>query len=240
MTWLRRILVLLLLSVVACEAVFAVAWGRTPPADDVQARAAAYARAHDAAMLAPAQVPQLLAEAVIATEDERFYSHHGLDSIGIARAVLYDLRAWCACQGGSTLTQQLAKLLYLGGSDAGFRKLEGMALALKIEQHISKPVILADYLSVVPTGPTRNGMAGAACAYFGRPLADLDLASWALLAGLPQAPSSYDPLLHPQAAIARRLEVLAAMRSEGYISAAQLQAAAGAGYNVSSRPRCAS
>lgn len=238
MGWLRRLLLLVLGVVLALEAILAAGWVRTPPADDVQARVAAFAAAQHATLLAPAQIPPVLARAIVATEDERFYSHHGLDSIGIARAVLFDLLNRCACEGGSTLTQQLAKQLYLGGSDAGFHKVEGMALALKIEQRLSKPEILADYLSIVPTGPTRYGMAAAACAYFGRPLAALELPAVALLAGLPQAPSSYDPLAHPAAALARRAQVLESMLSERYITEAQLRAAEGAPYQPPSTRTC--
>ena len=238
MRWLRGIFVLVLLVVVAGEAVFAVAWNRTPAADDVQRRVEAYAAAHAAALLAPADIPPLLARAIVATEDERFYAHHGLDSLGIARSMLYDLAHRCACEGGSTITQQLAKALYLGGSDQGFHKLEGMALAVKIEQHLGKAEILADYLSTAPTGPTRYGMAAAACAYFGRPLARLDLPALALLAGLPQAPSSYDPLRHPAAAVGRRLQVLQAMLSEGYVTAAQVKAAAAVPYQAPAARTC--
>lgn len=234
MRWLRRLVVLALVMVLAGEAVFAVAWQRTPAADDVQVRVDAFAAAHGATLLEPADIPPVLAQAIVATEDERFYDHHGLDTIGIARAVLYDLTHACACQGASTLTQQLAKALYLGGSDFGFRKVEGMALAVKIEQQLDKAQILADYLSIAPTGPTRYGMAAAACSYFGKPLPELDLPALALLAGLPQAPSSYDPLLDPEAAIARRAQVLRSMRDDGYITEAQLQTAAAVPY---SRPR---
>lgn len=231
MSRLRRLMVLALLAVLAAEAVFAVAWARTPGAGDVQARVDAFAAAHDAKLLKAGDVPPLLAQAIVATEDERFYDHHGLDTIGMLRSVLFDLTHACACQGGSTLTQQLAKALYLGGSDFGFRKVEGMALAVKIEQQLGKGQILADYLSIAPTGPTRYGMAAAACAYFGKPLPELDLPALALLAGLPQAPSSYDPLLHPEAAVARRAQVLQALRADGYITDAQQRAAAAAPYS---------
>jgi penicillin-binding protein 1A len=145
--------------------------------------------------------------------------------VGLARAALYDVSHLCACQGGSTITQQLVKDLYLNGSDRGFSKLADMALALKVELQFSKAVILADYLSEVPTGYGLHGVAQAACAYFGRPLAALDLGEVALLAGMPQAPSAYDPRFHPHAAAVRRAEVLDAMLSEGYITAAQATAA---------------
>ncbi len=213
-------------------------WLKTPAATDVQARTLAYAAAHSAAVIRPGDVPRLLAQAIVATEDERFYRHHGIDSIGIGRAILDDIRYRCACQGASTITQQLAKILYLGGSDRGFHKLDGIALAIKIERHVDKPGILADYLSVVPTGPTIVGMGTAACVYFGHPLAGLDLAGYALLAGLPQAPSAYDPLLHPEAATSRRSEVLGLMVSEQYISQAQATAAAAQPYRAHGQSAC--
>jgi penicillin-binding protein 1A len=177
-------------------------------------------------VLQPGEFPPLLAEAVVATEDDRFFQHHGIDVEGLARAMLYDVTNMCACQGGSTITQQLVKDVYLGGSDAGIDKLADMALALKVELRFTKQQILADYLSIIPTGYGRYGMANAACADFHRPLADLDLGQLALLAGLPQAPSAYDPRLHPGDAIARRQAVLAAMMSEGYITPSQAAAAA--------------
>ncbi len=161
----------------------------------------------------------------MAAEDERFYQHHGIDVIGLGRAFLYDVTHLCACQGGSTITQQLVKDVYLSGSDGGVYKLADMALALKVEFPYTKQQILAGYLSVVPTGYGRYGMANAACADFHRPLAALDLGQLALIAGMPQAPSAYDPLLHPDLARARRTTVLKAMVDEGYITPQQASAA---------------
>lgn len=220
-------LVGLLALIAALFALLIGAWAYvlTPTADDVQTRVDAYARDRGAAVLSASAVPQQLSDAIVAIEDERFYQHHGVDSLGVARALLDDIRYRCACEGGSTITQQIAKLVYLDGSDYGFNKVEGMALALKIEMHLEKPEILADYLSIVPTGPTRTGMPAAACAYFGRPLNQLDLAAYALLAGLPQAPSFYDPLLHPEAALNRRAAVLHQLREDGFITPEELTAA---------------
>ena len=166
-----------------------VLWVATPSGDDLTGRVQVMAISEHATVLAPGEVPPLLAEAVVATEDERFYQHHGIDVIGLGRAFLYDVTHLCACQGGSTITQQLVKDVYLGGSDGGVNKLADMTLAFKVELRFNKQQILADYLSVVPTGFARYGMANAACADFHRPLAHLDLGQLALLAGMPQAPS---------------------------------------------------
>lgn len=202
-----------------------VLWVVTPSGADLQARVAALAARERATVLRPGEVPPLLAEAVVAAEDERFYQHHGIDVLGLERAFLFDVTHRCACQGGSTITQQLVKDVYLGGSDGGVYKLADMALALKVEFPYTKQQILAGYLSVVSTGYGRYGMANAACADFHRPLAALDLGQLALLAGIPQAPSAYDPLLHPDLARARRITVLEAMVDEGYITPQQASAA---------------
>ena len=232
---LRLIGLFLFIAVFFATLIGAYAYVLTPTAEDVQARVESNASAHGAVLLEPSQVPLQMGDAIVSIEDERFYQHHGLDSIGIARSLLDDIRYRCGCEGGSTITQQLAKVVYLDGSDYGFNKIDGMALALKIEGRLSKPRILADYLSIVPTGPTIVGMPAAACAYFGRPLNQLDLAGYALLAGLPQAPSVYDPLLDPQAALQRRNQVLHQMQTEGYITATQASAAMAVTYAPPSR-----
>lgn len=197
----------------------------TPSAEDVQARTAELARAEHATPIAPAGLPPRVIDALVATEDERFFQHHGVDVIGIARALLDDLRSGCLCQGGSTLTQQLVKQLYLNSDDHGLNKLRSVFLAFKVENEISKRQILADYLTVTPLGSSRYGLVNAACAYYGEPPGALDLAQSALLAGMPQAPSAYDPILHPRAARARRAAVLGLMESNGYITVAEEAAA---------------
>ena len=203
----------------------ATLWVSTPDASDVQSRVEALTRSYGVPLLGEDDVPTSLAEAVVATEDERFYSHHGVDSIGLARSVLYDAVNVCLCEGGSTITQQLVKDVYLGGSNLGYHKIEGMALAFKVEGVLSKRQIMADYLSEIPTGVNRNGVTAAACTYFRAPLRSLTLGQYALLAGVTQAPSVYDPTVNPQAAAERRSEVLQAMRNNHYITAAQAQAA---------------
>ncbi|HEY8641807.1 MAG TPA: biosynthetic peptidoglycan transglycosylase [Candidatus Dormibacteraeota bacterium] len=197
----------------------------TPPGAEIQRLTAAAAERYGVALLQPGEVPTVFADLLVATEDERFYQHHGIDVIGVGRAVLNDLQHGCLCQGGSTLTQQLVKETYLGGSDYGLNKLRGVALAFKIETAINKRQILADYLSITPLGFGLYGAPVASCAYFHRPLSALDVAQYALLAGMPQAPASYDPRNHPDVAARRRAEVLTRGVSEGYITQEQADAA---------------
>lgn len=200
-------------------------WTTVPSADDIQARVAALTSSYGVPLLIPNEVPVRLEQAVIATEDERFYQHHGIDSLGLARALLFDIVNFCPCEGGSTITAQLAKDVYLGGSDQGRNKLTDLVLALKVERVISKRQIMADYLSEIPTGYGRYGATAAACAYFRAPLSDLTLGQYALLAGVTQAPSVYDPTINPGAARERRTEVLSAMLADHYITSAQASAA---------------
>ena len=222
---LRRAALVLLLLVAAGIPTGATVWVSAPDTSDIQQRVKAITDARGVPLLGPDQVPPVLAEAVIAMEDERFYEHHGIDSIGLARAVLYDAVNLCLCQGGSTITAQLAKDVYLGGSDRGGKKFEEMVLALKVERVIGKKQILADYLSEILTGQGTYGMTAAACAYFAAPLNRLTLAQYALLGGVPQAPSLYDPTVNPNAAKQRRSEVLDQMLDLHEITAAQAKAA---------------
>ena len=213
-------------------------WVWTPPAGDVQQRVRDRTDSLGVLLLREDEVPPVLAQAVVATEDESLYSHHGIDSIGLARAVLYDVANLCLCQGGSTITEQLAKDVYLGGSDRGYNKLEDLVLALKIEQVIGKRQILADYLSVIPTGLNRYGVSAAACAYFHAPLRSLSLGQYALLAGVTQAPSLYDPTVDPAAAAARRSHVLSAMVADKMISKAEAEAAGAEQVLATTGPGC--
>ncbi len=230
MSWLpspaRRLAIGLIAVAAALGPSAATLWVSTPSAVDVQQRVRAITDAYGVVLLAPDEVPPVLAEAVVATEDERFYSHHGIDSIGLGRALLYDATHRCLCQGGSTVTQQLVKDVYLNGSDRGYNKLVDMVLALKVELVIGKQQIMADYLSEIPTGQNRNGVSSAACVYFHARLGDLTLGEYALLAGVTQAPSVYDPTVNPDLAKQRRAQVLTSMVSEKYITGAQAAAAA--------------
>ena len=220
---------LLALAVAVVASLFgpsaATLWSITPDVSDIQQRVAAVAAEHGVPLLGEGDVPELLAEAVVATEDERFYSHHGVDSIGLGRAALYDVVNVCLCQGGSTITEQLVKDVYLGGSDRGRNKLYDMVLALKAERVLSKSRIMSDYLSEITTGLGIYGVSAAACAYFRAPLQGLTLGQYALLAGVTQAPSLYDPTVDPAAARQRRSEVLAQMVADRYVTAAQARSA---------------
>ena len=172
------------------------------------------------------ELPPMLVKAIVATEDERFYSHHGVDSLGLVRSLFYDIANLCFCQGGSTITEQLVKDVYLDGSDRGYyNKLVDMVLALKVERTLSKQRILADYLSEIATGYGRRGMSAAACDYFHAPLDRLTLGQYALLAGVAQAPSAYDPTRNPELARQRRAQVLRSMVAERYITQAEADAA---------------
>jgi penicillin-binding protein 1A len=192
-----------------------------PSPTDLQSRVQALVAARGDEMLQPPEVPPLLSDAVIATEDERFYGNHGIDPVSIGRALWFDASHRCLCQGGSTITEQLVKDVFLNGSDRGLAKAGDLAVALKVGLEMPKGQVLADYLSEIPTGRGLYGVPAAACVYFGQRIGELSLADDALLAGMAQAPSAYDPRFDPTAAIRRRAEVLAAMVSEGYVSSQQ-------------------
>ena len=233
----RRLALALAIAAALSAPSGATLWVSTPSGDDIQPRVQALVASHGAPLLAEDEVPSQLAEAVVAIEDERFYDHHGIDTIGLGRSVLYDLTNTCLCQGGSTITEQLVKDVYLGGSDRGYNKLQDMALALKVEGVLGKKQILADYLSEITTGLGRYGVTNAACAYFHAPLGYLTLGQYALLAGVTQAPSRYDPTVDPGAARVRRSEVLAQMVTDHYATQAQADAA-NAEPVLSSGPGC--
>ncbi len=221
----RRLAIAVVVVAVVLAPSLSTLWISTPSAVDVQARVEDLTSHYGVGMLSPADVPTLLEKAVVATEDERFYTHHGIDSLGLARALIYDVSNRCLCQGGSTITEQLVKDVYLNGSDRGYNKMVDAVLALKVEGVLTKQQIMADYLSEITTGLGRRGVSAAACAYFRAPLQSLTLGQYALLAGVTQAPSLYDPTVDPEAAEQRRSEVLASMISERYITPAEALAA---------------
>ena len=176
------------------------------------------------------QIAPALRQATIAVEDASFHQNVGLDLRGIVRAAWSNLRSGRIVAGGSTLTQQLARNFLLDPDLARQRSLERKLreaiLALKLTASLPKDEILTLYLNQTYYGGLNYGVEAAARHYFGKPAADLDLAEAALLAGLPQAPSAYDPLLHPEAARTRQLQVLQAMVHAGMIDAEQATRAA--------------
>jgi penicillin-binding protein 1A len=157
------------------------------------------------------QMTKWLPRSTTAIEDRRFYEHGGVDYVGIARAAWKDITAGKAVQGGSTITQQLVGNLYTGREKTFTRKLKEACLAIKLARKWSKTKILDEYLNTVYYGNHAYGVEAAAQTYFSKHATELTLLQAALLAGLPQAPSSYDPFHAPQAALARRDEVLRAM-----------------------------
>jgi len=167
------------------------------------------------------QIPDQLEKAFIATEDRRFYQHHGIDLQGILRAVSSNVLSGSVVEGGSTITQQLARTTFLNQEHSALRKIREARLAQKIEGKLSKKQILERYLNLVYLGGGAYGVADAAWVYFSKPVKDLTLPEMATLAGLPAAPSVYSPLVDPQRARQRRDLVLDRMQSVGYITAAQ-------------------
>ncbi len=175
------------------------------------------------------EIPERLKQAVVATEDASFYSNPGIDLQAIARAALTDLRAGEPRQGGSTITQQLARNLYFAPEErfsaSPLRKISEIALALRLDRSMSKDEILEQYLNRVYLGNLAYGVEAASRTYFAKSARDLDLAESALLAGLPQSPAGYDPFTQMDAAKTRQRTVLDRMSAEGYISAEEAEAA---------------
>jgi len=172
------------------------------------------------------EMPRHLVQAVIATEDRRFYDHFGIDPIGLARAAWTNLTAGRVVQGGSTLTQQLAKNVFLTADRSLERKIQELLLAFWLERHFSKDEILAIYLNRVYFGAGAYGVDAAARKYFGIPATRLGLAESALLAGMLKAPSRYNPAVAPALAGARTSVVLANMVDAGFIDQPTARAAA--------------
>jgi penicillin-binding protein 1A len=167
------------------------------------------------------RISKWLPEATVAVEDRRFYQHGGVDYVGIARALWRDVSAGKVVEGGSTIAQQLVRNLYTGRERTFERKVKEACLAIKLSSRWSKDKILAGYLNTVYYGNHAYGAEAASQTYFSRNAWELSLPQAALLAGLPQAPSIYDPFHNPRAAIARRNEVLFAMLRNGDITHAQ-------------------
>ena len=170
-------------------------------------------------------MPALLPAAAVAVEDRRYYGHFGIDLIGVARALFVNIRAGHLVQGGSTITQQVAKNLFLTNARTLRRKVQEVLLTLWLERHFSKKEILEIWLNRVYLGSGAWGVDAAAKIYFGISARRVNLWQAAVIAGLPRAPSRFSPRVDPQAAATRGREVLAAMADTGVITAEQAQAA---------------
>jgi penicillin-binding protein 1A len=172
------------------------------------------------------QIPDLVRKAFVAAEDGRFYKHGGVDYLGVLRAAWANLRARQVVQGGSSITQQVAKILIVGQERSLARKVREALLAFRIEKRLRKDQILGIYLNHVYLGHGAYGLASAATAYFGKSVAELTVAEAAMLAALPKAPGNITPLRDFDRAHSRQHYVLDQMRELGFITAAQAEAAA--------------
>lgn len=170
------------------------------------------------------EIPDLMKKAVLAIEDDRFYEHGGVDYFGIVRAALHNMSGG-ARQGASTITQQVARNFFLTSEQTFKRKIYEMLLAWKIEQNLSKDQILEVYMNQIYLGQRAYGFSSAAQIYFGKTLSELTVAEAAMLAGLPKAPSAYNPVVNPKRAKARQQYILLRMHQLGYITDAQYTAA---------------
>lgn len=171
------------------------------------------------------ETPLVLRQAILAAEDERFYQHGGIDVLGVARAALANLTQGGRRQGASTITMQVARNFFLSSEKTLTRKLYEALLAIRIEKNLEKDQILQLYVNQIYLGQRAYGFGAAAQVYFGKPLQDLTLAEAAMLAGLPKAPSAFNPIANPKRAKQRQQYVLRRMRELGAIDDAQHQLA---------------
>jgi penicillin-binding protein 1A len=171
-----------------------------------------------------AQIPKILQDAVLAIEDARFYDHGGIDYIGMLRAGLAQFSE-ARSQGASTITMQVARNFYLSREKTFTRKIYEVLLTWKIESQLSKDQILEAYMNQIYLGLRAYGFAAASEVYFGKPLKDLSIAEAAMLAGIPKAPSAYNPIANPKRATIRQQHIIERMESNGFISAEQAAAA---------------
>jgi len=171
------------------------------------------------------QIPELVKHAFIAAEDERFFEHHGIDYFGVVRAVLIDFLSADKTQGASTITMQAARNMFLTLDKTYRRKLQETFVTYRMEHEFTKQEIFGLYLNVIFFGQRAYGVAAAAEAFFGKPLDKLSVAEAATIAGVPKAPSRYNPIVDPQLATSRRAYVLRRMRELGYIDATTAEAA---------------
>lgn len=179
----------------------------------------------DRTVVAFDKIPPSMKNGIVAIEDERFYTHTGVDAEAIVRALKVNTEAGECRQGGSTITQQVVKLLFTGGERTFSRKIPEALLAYQLEAKVDKQQLLERYLNLVYFGQGAYGVESAAHRYFGKQASDLTLSESALLAGVVGSPTRYSPINHLDAAIGRRDAVLDKMRELGYISATQAEEA---------------
>ncbi|MGZ9584142.1 PBP1A family penicillin-binding protein [Paenibacillus marinisediminis] len=177
------------------------------------------------------EVPKLLEDAFVATEDQRFWDHSGVDLWSIGRAMVRDIMAGGFVEGGSTITQQLAKNMFLTSDKTLFRKATEVSIALALENHYTKDQILTMYLNQIYFGKGAYGVKAASITYFGKSnLEDLELWEIATLAAIPKAPSHYNPINNPEKSKERRAVVLQLMHDQGYISQTEMEQAKAVDY----------
>ena len=170
------------------------------------------------------EIPQIMKDAVLAIEDARFFSHGGVDYLGVVRAALANLGR-AKSQGASTITMQVARNVYLTAEKSYTRKIYEILLTFKLEHSLSKNQILEIYMNQIFLGNRSYGFAAAAETYFGKPLKEVSIAEAAMLAGLPKAPSTYNPIANPSRARARQLYIIERMEQNGFINAQQAKTA---------------
>ncbi len=170
-------------------------------------------------------IPKPLIDAILATEDQRFYQHPGIDPVGLLRAAWQLVLTGEKDQGGSTITMQVARNFFLSRKKTYTRKLREILLAIKIDKELSKRKILELYLNKIYLGNRAYGVGAAATVYYGKPLNELTLVQFAMIAGLPKAPSAINPIANPEAALKRRNHVLSRMLEEHYIDETVYQTA---------------
>lgn len=183
-----------------------------------------------------ADIPRKMREAVLAAEDDRFYTHGGIDWMGVFRAALANLWARGAKEGASTITMQVARNFFLSREKTLFRKISEAMLAMEIERHLNKDQILELYMNQIYLGERAYGFGAAALTYYGRPLKDLSISEMAMLAGLPKAPSRFNPIANPKRAELRQRYVLRRMHELQFITDAQFNDALNNPGHPSSRP----
>ncbi len=164
------------------------------------------------------EIPEIMKKAVLAIEDDRFYDHGGVDYLGIIRAATHNMIGGGAKQGASTITQQVARNFFLSSEQTLKRKIYEILLAWKIEQNLTKDQILEVYMNQIYLGQRAYGFSSAAQIYFGKNLRDVTIAEAAMLAGLPKAPSAYNPVVNPKRAKARQQYILQRMHQLRYIT----------------------